>query len=548
MKTLVFGELRFDRQSIPDELCDVAGWPSTDDSALPTEDRDIVARRMQAMTLFADRQTSLREISRLTGVRFYDLYRLFGRCVAMHDDGRIFGMRALIPYCHTIAYQRSAPVTHSSDGEKGGASGAFAQLLRKYPDIAKWVERKVGERQRKSGGHHELQRNLRRVHRSFLEQCRRAGIAPHEYPFNRLHLGERSLATHIRCLETRHFDASARAAGASQIAHAWADADDHVRKPVARPFDVVEFDGHKIDLRVTLRIDDPLGFETLLALHRIWILVVLDVATRAVIGYSLALGKEYNKDDIAETLQATLKPHEGGAVRIPGLRVRQGGGFPSEVIPETAWACWSTLRFDAAKAHFANATLDRLTGVVGCWTDNGSLSEKNERALVERFFDQIASHFAHRLPGTTGRAPQAVERALNEVGGDLSLLMSLDELEDVIEVVLADYNGEPHSSLGGRTPLEAMRFFLARDSGSIRTLPVARRNTLCLLQEARVVTIRGSAKQGVRPHVNSGYVRYSNSILASNASLIGLRLRVYFNVKGIRMCMPFSWMVLSLAC
>lgn len=130
---MAFGELRFDRQSIPDELSDIASWPSADDSALPSEDRDLVGRRMQAMTLFADRQTALREISRLTGVRFNDLYRLFGRCVAMHDDGRIFGMRALIPYCHTIGYQRSAAVTPAGDGAKGGASGAFAQFAVRLP-------------------------------------------------------------------------------------------------------------------------------------------------------------------------------------------------------------------------------------------------------------------------------------------------------------------------------------------------------------------------------------------------------------------------------
>lgn len=67
---------------------------------------------------------------------------------------------------------------------------------------------------------------------------------------------------------------------------------------------MVEFDGHKIDLRQTLRIDDPLGFETLLVLKRVWILVLLDVATLAVLEYSLALGREYNKDDIAQALQS----------------------------------------------------------------------------------------------------------------------------------------------------------------------------------------------------------------------------------------------------
>jgi hypothetical protein len=112
--------------------------------------------------------------------------------------------------------------------------------------------------------------------------------------------------------------------------------------------------------------------------------------------------------------------------------------------------------------------------------------------------------------------------------------MTLDELEDVIDVVLADYNGEPHTGLGGRTPLEAMRFLLTRDAGLIRTLPSVRRGTLCLLQDARVVTVRGSARRGVRPHINFEHVRYSSSPLSSNTSLIGRQLRIYFNVKDIR--------------
>lgn len=98
-------------------------------------------------------------------------------------------------------------------------------------------------------------------------------------------------------------------------------------------------------------------------------------------------------------------PQTARASKIPALVVRPGGGFPSGVIPGTAWVCWGTFHFDAAKAHFAKATLERLTQVVGCTTDNGPLGQKNERALIERFFDQIASHFAHRL-----RPPRAAVR------------------------------------------------------------------------------------------------------------------------------------------
>ncbi|MBR8164815.1 hypothetical protein KDW98_27040 [Burkholderia vietnamiensis] len=531
MRAIVFGTLRFDRRSIPAELADVSQWPCADDSTLDEPARLLFARRVRAMTLFVDGTTALQAIGRETGLRINDLYRLFERCITPHEDGRIYGCRALLPWLHTRPYERRAHVTMSGTD---GASGAFGQLLLRYPEIARWIERKVAARSRRGTKLEEVHRQIWRLHAGFLAQCRQAGIQAHEYPFNRKHLGERSLANYLHKLAGQQFASAARAAGAEQVGHVWQADVGEVRRTATYPYEVVEFDGHKLDVRLTLRIDDPFGFETLLVMHRIWVLVLLDVASRAVIGYALAPGREYNRDDVAQALQAALMPHVAREPNIPALRVRPGGGFPSEIIPRAAWACWSTLRFDAARAHFAKATLERLTTVVGCATDNGPLGQKNERAFIERFFDQLASHFAHRLPATTGRDPRSVERALSDVGGDTSLMMTLDELEDVIDVVLANYNGEPHTGLGGRSPLEAMQFQIARREGLLRTVPEARRSTLCLLQEARIVTIRGNVSRGVRPHVNFEYVRYDSRLLSGMTGLIGQQIRVYFNVKDVR--------------
>ncbi|WP_175958072.1 hypothetical protein [Burkholderia sp. BCC0405] len=79
MRAVAFGVLRFDCRSIPAELSDIQQWPHTDDSALSEPARLQLARRMQAMTLFVDGCTPLREITRLTGVGFNDLYRMFER-------------------------------------------------------------------------------------------------------------------------------------------------------------------------------------------------------------------------------------------------------------------------------------------------------------------------------------------------------------------------------------------------------------------------------------------------------------------------------------
>lgn len=81
MKSIVFGALRFDRHSIPPELADIGQWSGADDSDLSDEGRDLLTRRIRAMTLFADGHIPLREISRETGVGFNDLYRVFERCI-----------------------------------------------------------------------------------------------------------------------------------------------------------------------------------------------------------------------------------------------------------------------------------------------------------------------------------------------------------------------------------------------------------------------------------------------------------------------------------
>jgi hypothetical protein len=207
--------------------------------------------------------------------------------------------------------------------------------------------------------------------------------------------------------------------------------------------------------------------------------------------------------------------------------------MPSAAIPETAYACWDWFRCDNAKAHLAEHTLVRLTEVVGCWPDFGPPGEPNERPFVERFFSLLAGHFAHRLTGTTGSHPTDIHRALGDPNGNASLLVRVDELEELVDVLMCDYNGDPHDGLGGRTPLEAMRFFLDRRNEDLRTLARIHRDGV-LLRDSRTVTIRGQPKFGVRPHINFTGARYSSDVLSRNAALIGKPLRLYFDMKDLR--------------
>lgn len=533
------GQVLFDRSSIPDTLQDLSLWPTVDLTALTDEDLATFTARQRAIEMYVQNpQLSMKVINQHTGVDPKTVYRLIERCLKKHPDGAIYGFRAAIPYARLKQYERIHSVDRHHGAQGSGLAGAFGLLLQRYPSIEAFLQRQAKQRHRAIGGAQEVRKSIKRIHKAFLEECRKAGVKPDEYPLNQEMAGIRSLASYFKRIDQRTFESAARSVGVDRVGPA-APAEIEEAPPATRAFEVVEFDGHKIDLRITVRVIDPFGFETLLELTRIWILVLLDVASRAVIGYKIALSKEYNKDDVAGALQAALTPFKPRQYKIPGLSIRRGGGYPSGVLPQTEYACWEWFRFDGAKSHLATDTLTRLSQVVGCWADNGPAGEPDERPFIERFFQQVAKNFAHRLPGTTGNNPQAIEKALGDPHGDSTLLVELAELEDMVEVLLADYNGEPHSGISNRTPLEAMTQLLTRDQGYLRTLPRVVRQNLCLLQEARIVPIKGNINSGVRPHVNFLEVRYTNDILSSSPALIGKKLRIYFDVRDIRSVKAF---------
>ncbi|WP_284077779.1 hypothetical protein [Herbaspirillum aquaticum] len=528
-----------DRESIPDYLRDVASWPSVDPSALSDTERAVFYARQQAISLFlTEPGMTMRAIQLSTGVDPKTVYRIIERCLSKHTDGQIFGFRGAIPYARLKAYERVRGINNAAAAKGVGLSGAFGLLLERYPSLEQFLLKQAKMRHKPINGvPREVRKSIKRIHKGFLDECRKAGIRTHEYPLNQAMAGLRSLAEYFRRYDERTFESAARSRTAMRVPPG---APEHMDQapPATRAFEVVEFDGHKIDLRVSLRITDPHGFQDLVELTKIWILVLIDIASRAVIGYRLAISQEYNKDDVAAAFQAALVPFRPREYKIPGLTIREGGGFPSSVFPQTQYACWEWLRFDGAKAHLSVDTVARLTHIVGCWPDNGPSREPDKRPFIERFFSLIAENFAHRLPGTTGSDPTSIQRALSDPKGDLSLLVELEELEDMIEVTVADYNGQVHGTIN-RTPLEAMGQLLAREKGYLRTLPAVVRQNLCLLQEARVVTIHGSLQQRVRPHVNFLNVKYTSKILSSNPALIGKKLRIYYDVRDIRTVKAF---------
>ncbi len=313
MRALVFRALEFDRSSIPAELKDLETWPTVDPSAIEPTRRAIFLARVEALRLYVEAvDMPLTEIDARTGVNRNSLTRMFTRCVEGHPDGRIHGFRALVPFKHLRPYQRTAPVQFGTAASN--ASGAFSQLLACYPSLASWLARAARDRRRRAEGRREVRPKLPSLHKTFLERCRALGITSERYPFNQQRMAVRSLATHLKRLtEDASFEAAAADAGATHVGRAWSTTLEHLTKPVRRPFEVVEFDGHKIDVRLRVRVIDPFGIEAVYEIGRIWILLLLDVATRAALGYAWRLDRNTPKTKWSRRSRPDSRLIDGGS-------------------------------------------------------------------------------------------------------------------------------------------------------------------------------------------------------------------------------------------
>jgi putative transposase len=359
-----------------------------------------------------------------------------------------------------------------------------------------------------------------------------------DYPLNTADHAIRSLSRRVKAEMLRSFGSAARSAGAAHL-KGLPRLDDPGSPAAVRPYQVVEFDGHRLDIRLKVVVRDPLGFAHEFEMERVWLLVIIDVCTRAVIGYHIALAREYSRYDVIKTIENALAPHQARTFTIPGLAYGPQDGFPSGHLPELAYVTWEWIRLDNAKANLADETLTALCEFVGCLADAGPKHSPDERPYIERFFGTIASRLSSRLLGYTGSHVRDLRRALSDPKGNLRLYVSLDELSELVEYAISGYNGTPHRGLNNSTPLEAMEYFVRGRETMLVWLAEHQRRTLCLMQSARQCRVRAYLQHGVHPHINLYGVRYTNRVLATSAYLIGQHLLIYMNADDLRSVRAF---------
>ena len=414
-------------------------WKAIPLEVVPKDKVEVFKQRKQAVDMYIDGFT-LKEIEEQTGIYASRISSLVKRCMQFDTDGNVYGYTALLPGIRI-------------EEKENGVPREFGKLLQKYPTLADFIE---GNWFGNAKYTRKKNMSFSVLHELFLEECMRIGIPDFEYPFKTKNQGYNALCKYVRRIEKEYLiKAASRQSKDNQQKIASTGYGKRYTRNAVMPYSVVQGDGHILDVLYTVEYSNIDGTVDRKVATRAWLFPIFDVATRCVIGYTVSQEFNYNQYDLLAAVKKSILPHKEMKFTVPGYEYPENGGYPSMAIPELQNAIFDTIMLDNAKSHLSKLSIDRLTNGLKASVDFGSVATPETRGIVERFFGTLESRGFHRLTITTGSNSKSAER-LNPDKKALEKAVSFEQICELLEILIAQYNNTPHSSLNGLTPLECL--------------------------------------------------------------------------------------------
>ncbi|MBY6035775.1 hypothetical protein KUV80_03890 [Fictibacillus nanhaiensis] len=527
-------------ESIDHTHIDRSTWPQVLVENLTEKDQETFWKRKKAVDLYFDGVSSLKEIEEVTGVKKQQLEKLVKKCIEFDPMGFIYGYRALIPYLRTKNYTRIAEYNgFDENGEELKFVGAFTALLDKNPEIEEMVKTYFFNKMKREINEPVIK--VKYLYRKFISLCKSLGQDPikGDYPFNTEDQGRRSFYRFVKKIEKEFAsDAIGRYGNEAKTQYHNTGIGDQ-SNIIIRPFQRVEFDAHKIDAIFVVEFETPEGDKFTEVLHRIWLLAVVDVATRNILSYDLCFDREISAQHVLRCIRKAIVPWTPMTFTIPGLKYPDYGGFPSEVIPETRYAVWDEIAFDNARANLANKVKEKLKRTIGCVVNTGPVGTPQRRPIIEILFHILEENYFHRFPNTTGNNPKDPRRKNPEKEAK-QYVITVEELKQVVEVAIFARNGTEQHGTNQLTPLDVMKQRILTRKMEPRILEDEYRDEINLLSFTVEVNVRGNFKKGNRPFIHYMGVDYRSEILSNSWHLVGKKLKIVINTEDLRFFKVFS--------
>lgn len=504
---------------------DLEKWPTPDEGALTEKCRSQYLRRKKAVKLYLEGY-SQKDLLENCGLKLNHVYRLITeRCAAIHPDGQIYGWRGLIPNLRIKAYTRKKSVKADEYGY--GCSGAMLAVLLAHPELRQRFDKRILEspKQNKLGP----QKRPRQGHlKWFLDELRKLGYEQrNQWPFSTKFNGYVSVCKYVDAVLLNNPKLAAKVLGGPDLEKKLISGDG-VGRPVEQVYQRVEMDAHKLDGRFCVMIPDNIGGHVPKIIHRIWVIVIIDVVSRAVLGYFLSMGKEVSKHDVMRTIKMALTRWHPRTLSFNKQAYNTNAALPSGVSDKYIGVCWNETSVDGALAETCKHVETVLMDTVGSTllTPDTSFScrrSKDDRPFIEAFFRTLSVFGFQKLSNTTGANPKEKQgRDPEKIA--VASQFQLEYAAELLDVLIANYNAMPHTSLGYRSPLEYLDYICSKPNTVLR---YADPNSVQgLLSFAKNCRVNGDLEKGRKPFVNFKGAKYTNETLQQRFDLVGKYLWV----------------------
>jgi hypothetical protein len=457
-------------------------------------------------------------------------YRLVVNCARPAPDGRPWGYRALVARTARTAPVRVKPRVESAN-PSSGYGGYFRKLLHDKPEIEAGLVSAL-----KRLGKDQLQPNklgFRGVHRLFIRECKKAGLADGDYPLNteakarvplRRWLNDDFMSKHaVSWLGLEVSPDAAQAAGYGQ--------GNGLDTRIEEPYSAWQIDEMTLDVQAVYRFLTETGGIDDLVLDRCMVIRVIALGSSVNLSWQMVVARQVAAHDLTSLMWDAINGHRPAGRAIPGLDYHEDCGYPSTVFPELRHRVPSVIYLDNALAHLADAFQRLVMFLWGAIVRVGRPGVPQERADVEAQIGVMARQLLHQLPGTTGSHPTSGLR--KRAKRMATHRLDVAELEHTIDVYLANRNGMPAAAARYSSPLELLGRQIEAGQIKANTLPVARRRAH-LFYSPMPVTIRVDLKRGRRPFVNFLGVRYSSAGLQRSFAMVGKVLTARCDPRDLR--------------
>jgi len=511
-----------ERLALAPELRDISSWPGPADDDVCEPQRDVYKKRKEAIIAYLD-GTPFSEIEEIHGIPKSEVYRLLSRCLTEQRNGTMYGFYALIPGTVIADYQRKAKIDPAHAARSMGLAGAFLQLMAEHDNLQKYVENKALHSRIKSP-----RLIARAIRKDFLRKCAKVR-APNEYPFNTDDQAIRALARYIERILARHYGGSRQEDLSDDTGSGPLTAQPSAAGNL-RPFEELEHDGHNGDFFFVIKLRGKHNEWIYTTPMKIWLLLPFDRGGRAILGYEYRLGStNYPAISVMRSFASIYKTWEPKEITIPGLAYKDGAGFPSGVVPAVRGVLVDMVCFDNAKANKARLTTRPLTRTLGATVNFGRAGEPIARPFVERLNQTLETLGFRRLPiGFNPKGPKKERERAMKAACDHAV--TPEELEQVVDVMLANYNADPHSDLVNRSPNEYLTMWFSRASSPLRKVEDPEALAKKLLRLELIKFIRGGGEAQRAPYIQLWWGRYSNDVLEKLKNWSGMKCRVVADI------------------